>query len=125
MLPEVTYEDYQSFGGTMGEADWAKALPHALAAVKLRMSLYHEPNPDWPWQVEAYKRAVCAAADVDKSHGLTGGLNGGRGGFSIGSYSQSGGTSSDELQKSAYDDDMDRAIRAALAGSGLLCQIIR
>lgn len=123
MLPEVTYEDYQGAGGAMGEEDWAKALPHALASVRAVMG-WHEPNPDWAWQVESYKRAVCAAADVDKSHGLTGGLNGGRGGFSIGSYSQNGATSSDELQKSAYDDDMDRAIRAALAKSGLLCRII-
>lgn len=123
MLPEVTYEDYTALGGTMDEGSWAKALPHAMAAVR-RLMGYHEPNPDWQWQVDAYKLAVCEAADVDKSHGLTGGLNGGRGGFSIGSYSQNSGTSSDQMQKSAYDDDMDRAIRAALAKSGLLCQII-
>lgn len=123
-LPEVTYADYRDLGGTMGEEDWARALPHALAAVRAAMGPAHEPNPDWGWQVGAYKRAVCAAADVDANHGLSGGLVGGRSSFTIGSYSNGGAVGGAEQPQSAYDADMSRAVRGALAGSGLLCQVV-
>ena len=127
MLPEVAYADYQRFGGAMGEEEWQRALPHALEAVRRAMG-FHEPNPEWAWQVEAYKRAVCAAADVDRDYGFMGpnraGASG-RGGFTIGSYSRSGsGTSSATGESSDYAADMAAAIRGALAKSGLLCRVI-
>lgn len=111
MLPEVTSADYH---GTRAWDSVKEALPSAVAAVKDVMG-FNVPEGDE--QVEAYKAAVCAAMDVDASYGFSGGVAEAGASMRLGTFSisQGGGMSS-------YDRDMDRAIRRALSGSGLLYQ---
>ena len=119
-LPEVTYSDYQAWGGKREAGAFSTSLPHAKAAVR-RVIGFNVPETDA--QADAYRNAVCAAVDVDADHGATGGTGASGGSFTIGSFSYGGGMSADG--KTVYDSDMERAIRSELTGSGLLYQGIR
>lgn len=112
--PQVTYEYYAgTYGGTLDEGGFAAALPHALAAVRRRIW----PNdPEERGAVEAYRRAVCAAADVDAAYGFTGGA-GALASVTTGTVSMSFGGSGGG---SSYDSDMAAAIEGELVGTGLL-----
>jgi hypothetical protein len=115
-LPEVTYDDYQAWGGTLAEDAFAASLPHARAAVRDIIGL-NVPSGDM--QTSAYKAAVCAAVDVDAEYGSTGGAATG-GSMTVGTFSVSSGAGSS--QAPAYDQDMARAVRGELVGTGLLFQ---
>lgn len=113
-LPEVTYGFYRdSYGGRLAEDGFDASLPHALAAV--RDAIW--PNdPAERGAEEAYRRAVCAAVDVDAAWGATGGAGGltslTTGTVTMGLGGSGGGSS--------YDADVRRAVRGELAGTGLL-----
>lgn len=111
--PQVTYEYYAgTYGGTLDEGGFDAALPHALAAVRRRIW----PNdPEERGAEEAYRRAVCAAADVDAAYGSTGGA-GSLASVTVGSVSMGFGGSAG----GSYDADVSRAVDGELVGSGLL-----
>ena len=117
-LPEVTYDDYAEWGGTLSEDAFGASLGHARARVR---EFVYLNEVDTDERIAAFKAAVCAAVDVDAAYGASGGIAEGSGGFTIGSFSMSaqGGSGS---ASSAYDRDMARAIRAELSGTGLLYQ---
>lgn len=110
--PEVTYAFYsEGYGGSLNEGGFKAALPHALAVVRGRI-WPNDPQDD----PDAYRRAVCAACDVDAAYGFTGGA-GTLASVTTGtvsmSFGGSGGTGS-------YRSDMDAALQGELVGSGLL-----
>ena len=57
-LPEVTYSDYQAWGGKREAGAFSTSLPHAKAAVR-RVLGFNVPDTDA--QAEAYRNAGCAA----------------------------------------------------------------
>lgn len=117
-VPEVTYEDYKDYGGSLGEDDFKSSLRHAEACVR---SIIGFNEPVYGYQKKAYVNAVCAAIEVETQYGGSHGIGEGLASVSIGSFSASAGTSSDG-QTSAYDEDMAKAIKRELAGTGLLYQ---
>ncbi|MBQ9043842.1 MAG: hypothetical protein IJ111_13635 [Eggerthellaceae bacterium] len=120
-LPEVTYADYETWGGTRSEDAFEASIGHARARVREYVWL-NEVDTDE--RAAAFKAAVCAAVDVDAAYGSTGGVGESGGGFSIGSFSMSAASGAD-ARGSSYDRDMARAIRAELSGTGLLYQGVR
>lgn len=114
MAPEVTYAFYRDeYGGALGEDGFDGSLAHAIAEVR-RLTWPNDPGID----AGAYRRAVCAAIDVDAAYGATGGTGAGLSSVTAGSVSMSfagaaGGAS-------AYDADVERAVAGELAGTGLL-----
>ena len=116
-LPEVTYADYQAWGGQREAGAFSASLAAAKAAVRRIIGFN---VPEGTAQVAAYKNAVCAAVDVDAAYGATAGIGEASGGFTIGSFTYGGGAASEGL--SAYDSDMERMIYNELTGSGLLYQ---
>lgn len=95
--------------GQLDEDGFARALPRAVSAVRGRI---------WPNGTErapeAWRRAVCAAVDVDAAWGLGGGV-GALSSVTAGAVSMSFGSDG-----ATYEDDLARAVDAELAGSGLL-----
>lgn len=112
--PEVTYEFYsETYGGDLDEGGFKAALPHALAEVRRRIW----PNdPQERGAEDAYRRAVCAAMDVDAAYGGTGGA-GSLSSVTTGTVTMSFGGSGGET---AYDADVSRAVEGELVGTGLL-----
>ena len=111
--PEVTFEFYRdSWGGGLAEGDFSSALPRALAAVR---GLTWPNVPD-AGSEGAWRRAVCAAVDVDAAYGLTGGTAA-VSSATLGSMSVTLGGGQ---QGSSYDADVARAVRGELVGTGLL-----
>ena len=116
-LPEVTYADYQAWGGKCDASAFGASLAAARAAVHRIIGFN---VPEGTAQVAAYTNAVCAAVDVDQAYGATAGIGESSAGFTIGSFTY--GRGSDSGGASAYDSDMERAIYGELTGSGLLYQ---
>lgn len=111
--PKVTYAFYKEYGGTLEEDGFNAALPHALAAVR-RLTW-----PNDPAQAEdAYKRAVCAAVDVDSKYGYSGGIGENISSMTVGAFS----VSVDSGSANFYQQDMWQAIEGELIGTGLLFQ---
>lgn len=109
--PEVTYAFYsEGYGGSLSEGGFKAALPHALAFVRGRI-WPNDPQDD----PDAYRRAVCAACDVDAAYGATGGT-GGIASVTTGTVSMSFGADGG----SSWETDMARAVDGELVGSGLL-----
>ena len=109
--PEVTYAFYsEGYGGSLSEGGFKAALPHALAFVRGRI-WPNDPQDD----PDAYRRAVCAACDVDAAYGATGGT-GGLVSVTTGTVSMSFGADG----WSSRETDMARAVDGELVGSGLL-----
>lgn len=108
----VTYGFYTGeYGGTLDKGGFDAALPHALAYVLGRVW------PNDPGEApEAYRRAVCAACDVDAAYGFTGGT-GSLASVTTGTVSMSFGGSGGG---STWEADMARAVDGELVGSGLL-----
>ncbi len=109
MLPEVESADYH------GANTWDDVRPHLGAAVAAVREVIGFNVPEGEEQVEAYKAAVCAALDVDAAYGFSGGIEA-SGSVRLGSLTIEQG------QGGGYDAAMDRAVRRALSGSGLLYQ---
>lgn len=109
--PEVTYDFYHdSYGGrALGMDDLEAALPHARAAVR-SLVWPNDPSRD----EDAYRRAVCAACEVDAAYGFTGGA-GSLSSVTAGTVSMAFGSGG-----GSYDGDVARAVRGELAGTGLL-----
>lgn len=116
-LPDVAYADYEAAGGALDEGAFAASLAHALAAVRYIIG-FNAPETDD--EVAAYRAAVCAAVDVDAAYGASGGYGETGGSLTVGSFSVGSGASGSS--GTAYDADMERAVRGALAGTGLLFQ---
>lgn len=112
--PEVTYEFYRDeWRGQLDEGGFDAALPHALAEVR-RLTW---PNDPGARGAEAeWRRAVCAAVDVDAAYGCSGGA-GGLSSVTTGTVSMSFGAGGGA---SSYDADMARAVGGELAGTGML-----
>lgn len=109
MLPEVESADYH------GTHTWDDVRPHLGAAVAAVREVIGFNVPEGEEQVAAYKAAVCAALDVDAAYGFSGGIEA-SGSVRLGSLTIEQG------QGGGYDAAMDRAVRRALSGSGLLYQ---
>lgn len=107
----VEYRFYlDEYGGSMPADAFAEAIPAAIRLVA-GVTLAREPDPAWDErQADAWRRAVCAAADVyaELGEGLAGGFQ--IGDFSVTHYTSDGTT--------AADMALDAAL-AELAGSGL------
>lgn len=110
--PEVTYAFYsEGYGGSLSEGGFKAALPHALAFVRGRI-WPNDPQDD----PDAYRRAVCAACDVDAAYGATGGA-GSLASVTTGTVTMSFGGNGGG---SSWEADMARAADGELVGSGLL-----
>lgn len=120
-LPEVTYQDYQAWGGTLEEGAFSASLRAAVGRVRHVIGFNVPENDD---EAAAYANAVCAAVDVDAAYGASGGVGEGAQSLSIGSFSVGSGVSYANAGgfMSEYDQDMLRAIRAELIGTSLLYQ---
>ena len=107
----VSYGFYQdTYGGALAADALAEALPAALRCVGA-LTGRREPDPGWDeGDADAWRRAVCAAADAFAEYG-----EGRVGGFSIGSFSVTNyrdeGTTGAEVAR--------EAALAELAGTGL------
>lgn len=79
----VSYDFYlDAYGGALAADAFAEALPAALRCV-CGLTGRREPDPRWEeGDADAWRRAVCAAADALAEYG-----EGRVGGFSIGSFS--------------------------------------
>ena len=108
----VTYAFYsKQYGGTaLDEGGFAAALPHATAYVRDR--IWPNDGEDAP---NAYRRAVCAACEIDAAYGFTGGA-GSLASVTTGTVNMSFGGAGG----SSWGADMARAVERELAGSGLL-----
>ena len=118
-LPEVTYADYQAWGGQREAGAFSASLAAAKAAVR-RIIGFNVPEGEA--QEAAYTNAVCAAVDVDAAYGATAGIGEASGGFTIGSFTYGGRSSASDSAQSPYDQDMERVIYGELSGTGLLYQ---
>ncbi len=113
----VSYGFYQDgYGGALAAEAFAEALPAALRSVGALTGV-REPDPRWEESdADAWRRAVCAAADAFAEYG-----EGRVGGFSIGSFSVTNyrdeGTSGSEVARGAA--------LAELAGTGLCFSGVR
>ena len=107
----VSYDFYlDGYGGALSAEALAEALPAALRCVG-GLTGRREPDPRWDEGVaDAWRRAVCAAADAFAEYG-----EGRVGGFSIGSFSVTNyrdeGTTGSVVAR--------EAALAELAGTGL------
>ena len=120
MLPEVTYTFYsEDYSGALSEPDFDRSLSPAVAQVRYIIG-FNVPSNER--QIEAYKRAVCAAVDVDYALGQTGGVGGDLASLSIGSFSASAADGSADNSEISYDREMARVIRHELVATGLLYQ---
>lgn len=113
MLPEVGSADYK------GAHTWDEVCAHLPAAVAAVREAIGFNVPEGEEQVAAYKAAVCAALDVNAAYGFSGGVAEGLQSMTLGSFSV---TLGQQDGQSAYEQDMQRAIRRELSGTGLLCQ---
>lgn len=79
----VSYEFYQDgYGGALAANAFAEALPAAVRCMGA-LTGFRAPADDWCDELaDAWRRAVCAAADAFAEYG-----EGRVGGFSIGSFS--------------------------------------
>ena len=113
----VSYDFYlDGYGGALAAEAFAEALP---AAVRCVGGLTGRRAPDGGWDedlADAWRRAVCAAADAFAEYG-----EGRVGGFSIGSFSVTNyrdeGTTGAEVAR--------EAALAELAGTGLCWRGVR
>ncbi len=107
----VSYEFYQDgYGGALSAEALAEALPAAVRCVGA-LTGARDVRDEWDDdQAEAWRRAVCAAADAFAEYG-----EGRVGGFSVGSFSVTNyrdeGTTGSEVARGAA--------LAELAGTGL------
>ncbi len=113
MLPEVGSADYK------GAHTWSEVCAHLPAAVAAVREVMGFNVPEGAEQVAAYKAAVCAALDVDATYGFSDGVAESLQSMTVGSLSVTLGLQDGQ---SAYEQDMQRAIRRELSGTGLLCQ---
>lgn len=113
MLPEVGSADYK------GAHTWGEVCAHLPAAVAAVREVMGFNVPEGAEQVAAYKAAVCAALDVDAAYGFSGGVAESLQSMTVGSFSV---TLGQQDGQSAYEQDMQRAIRRELSSTGLLCQ---
>lgn len=116
--PSVTAEEYAAWFGEIGQGDFDAALPFAEAAVR---DLVGFNEPSLPYELTAWKRAVCSAIRVDRAYGFSHGLADGLASVTLGSYSASSGAASDGSARS-WEADVRDAARRELAGTGLLYQ---
>ncbi len=116
VLPTVTYSDYQTYGGTLSKEDFDASIAAAQAWVRYLVG-FNSPTTDE--ENAACIRAICAAVNVDAAYGASGGIGEGASSLSIGSFSVSNSSSSGD---SAYQNDIERAIRQELIGTSLLFQ---
>lgn len=113
----VSYEFYQDgYGGALPAEAFAEALPAAVRCVGA-LTGARDVREEWDGdRAEAWRRAVCAAADAFAEYG-----EGRVGGFSIGSFSvtnyRDGGTTGSEVAR--------EAALAELAGTGLCFSGVR
>lgn len=113
----VSYGCYQdAYGGALAADAFAEALPAALRCVGA-LTGARDVREDWDEDVaDAWRRAVCAAADAFAEYG-----EGRVGGFSIGSFSvtnyRDDGTTGAEVAR--------EAALAELAGTGLCFSGVR
>ena len=110
-MAAVSYEFYQDeYGGGLSPAALSEAVPAALRCVGA-LTGAREARDSWSSEeADAWRRAVCAAADAFAEYG-----EGRVGGFSIGSFSVTNyrgeGTTGAEVAR--------EAALAELAGTGL------
>ena len=113
----VSYGFYQDgYGGALSAEAFAEALPAAVRCV-CGLTGWREPDPRWEeGDADAWRRAVCAAADAFAEYG-----EGRVGGFSIGEFSvtnyRDDGTTGAEVAR--------EAALAELAGTGLCWSGVR
>lgn len=109
--PDVTYSDYQTWGGSLTEDAFSDSVKAAASFVRYLCG-FNEPETDT--QVAAFKNAVCAACDVVNFYGGTLGQD--ISSLTIGSFSINGG------DENAYARDMLNGVYHELSGTGLLYQ---
>lgn len=113
--PAVSIGDYTARHGEIGEGDFNAALPAAEGIVADLVGLN---RVGLPFEIDAWKRAVCAAVAVDVAYGLSHGIGEGLASVTLGKFSASGGGSAPG--GSQWLSDARAAARRELAGTGLL-----
>lgn len=104
----VSYDFYlDGYGGALAAEEFAEALPAAARCVG-GLTGRREPDPSWEeGDADAWRRAVCAAADAFAEYG-----EGRVGGFSIGSFSVTNyrdeGTTGAEVAREAALAELSR-----------------
>ena len=73
-----------------------------------------------PFEVTAWKRAVCAAVKADAAYGFSHGIGEGLSSVSLGKFSMSSRSDAADGASSAWLADVRAAARRELAGTGLL-----
>lgn len=114
--PEVSIGEYEGWFGEIAEADFAAALPAARGVVD---DLVGFNRVEQPFEITAYKRAVCAAVKADGAYGFSHGVGEGLASVTLGKFSASSGASG-EGGASQWQRDVCAAARRELAGTGLL-----
>lgn len=107
----VTYGFYQDgYGGALPADAFAEALPAAVRCVG-GLTGRRKPDPRWEESdADAWRRAVCAAADAFAEYG-----EGRVGGFSVGSFS----VTNYRNEETTGSEVAREAALAELAGTGL------
>lgn len=111
--PAVSIGDYTARHGEIGEGDFNAALPAAEGIVADLVGLN---RVELPFEIAAWKRAVCAAVAVDVAYGLSHGIGEGLASVTLGKFSASLGAAG----TSQWRADARAAARRELAGTGLL-----
>ena len=111
-LPDIEDYDYTALGGRH-TWDVARGSLEAARRAVADAIFPNVPDLEDEEEVEALKRALVDACDVDMAWGQSGGLAEEGASTRLGSWSTTSGGST-------YDSDMARAIRRALLGTGLL-----
>ena len=113
----VSYDFYlDGYGGTLPANAFAEALPAAVRCV-CGLTGRREPDPRWEeGDADAWRHAVCAAADAfaEYSEGRVGGFS--IGSFSVTNYRDEGTTGSEVARGAAL---------AELAGTGICFSGVR
>lgn len=117
MAAPVTYGFYQdAYGGALTAEAFAEALPAAIRCVA-QITGAREPLEGWgEVAADAWRRAVCAAADAfaEFGEGRVGGFE--IGGFKVTNYQEQGTTGREVAMEAAL---------AELAGTGLCWSGVR
>lgn len=120
--PTVGIGEYRGWFGDIGEEDFASALPAAEGVVAELVGLN---RVELPFEVTAWKRAVCAAVKSDAAYGFSHGIGEGLSSVALGKFSTSSRPDAGDGAVSAWLRDARAAARRELAGTGLLYAGVR
>ncbi|NGM17724.1 hypothetical protein GMI70_06930 [Eggerthellaceae bacterium zg-893] len=117
-LPTLAYARYAELGGRCSAEEFAASQRAAHAAVREIAGPNEIQDEE---DLAGYERAVCAAVEVDRRYGASGGIGEHLASVTVGKVSMAMGSAG----ASPYDRDMAREVMRELAGTSLLYQGVR